>query len=93
MLEDRTILRSSTPTKWGVVPTEPASDAQVGATFDRKCLNLATNVAPDAEHELRLRRVGGVWVGWIREYRPLRHPVNLRLTQAGNQIVSTLLRG
>ena len=30
-----------------------------------------------------------VWVGWIRRYRPLRHPVNLRLAQAENQKASS----
>ena len=35
----------------------------------------------------------GVSVCWIRGYRLLRHPVNLRLAQAENQNVSTLFRG
>ena len=39
------------------------------------------------------RQSGRVWVGWIRRYRPFRHPVNLRLTQAEIQNASTLLRG
>ena len=35
----------------------------------------------------------GVWVGWIRQYRPLRNPVNLRQTQAENENASTPFRG
>ena len=32
-------------------------------------------------------------VSWIRQYRPLHHPVNLRLTQAEIENMTTLFRG